>query len=127
MLILPGKDDIIMARGPVTGVWRVAEFTGRVAREFSPPGHQLFESVNINKFWFARPHFEKYVKNPNMSVISWMLESSLFPQCTDPDKKPLYFWCHCVISLKQRAPGRKEEIKKNLSLSKFFFFNSLNA
>jgi hypothetical protein len=66
MLILPGKDDIIMARGPVTGVWRVAEFTGRVAREFSPPGHQLFESVNINKFWLAIPHLKKYVKIPYM-------------------------------------------------------------
>ncbi len=52
---LPGKDNIIMTRGPVTGVWRVAEFTGRVAREFSPPGHQLFESVNKNKFWLASP------------------------------------------------------------------------
>jgi hypothetical protein len=52
---LPGKDDIIMTRGPVTGVWRVAEFTWRVAREFSPPGHQLFESVKINKFWLASP------------------------------------------------------------------------
>jgi len=39
-----------MARGPVTGVGRVAEFTGRIAREFSPPEHHLFESVNINKF-----------------------------------------------------------------------------
>jgi len=56
-----------------------------------------------------------------------MLESSLFPNCTDPDKKNAIFLMSLCDQVETEAPGRKEEIKQNLSLSKFFFFNSLNG